>query len=67
MDYAVSTSLDYGSGYLPTGYGTGTAIQIPTCAGCGCTQHQGGIAACPNIEEIEYYQDGTLKRLRKRQ
>lgn len=38
-----------------------TAAPILKCAYCGYLPHEGGM--CPLIKEIEYFQDGTTKRV----
>ena len=35
------------------------------CPYCGYYQHE-RVESCPSIKAIEYYQDGTIKRIEKR-
>ena len=44
-----------------------SALKMPVCPYCGCWPHQGGVAQCPSIAKIEYYQDGTIKSVEKKQ
>lgn len=39
---------------------------LPRCAYCGmATIPSHGAAACPEVKEVHYYQDGTIKRVVK--
>ena len=40
-------------------------VQARACPYCGLIPAH-GVAACPNIAEIEYYENGTIKRIVKR-
>ena len=40
-----------------------TAATIPTCPYCGAMPHQG---ICPSVKAIEYYPDGSIKRVEMR-
>ena len=48
------------------GFGTGTAVQIPRCPACGCLPHDGGVASCPDVQEVEYDSYGAVRRIVKR-
>ena len=43
----------------------GTAVPMPQCPYCGSVPHQ-FIGQCPGVAKIEYYPDGTIKSVEKR-
>lgn len=44
-----------------------TGMQINTCPACGGMSHDGGVGACWNVLEVEYFEDGRLRRFKKRE
>ena len=42
-----------------------TAVKMPTCPYCGSMPHQ-HLSQCPAINAIEYYPNGTIKRVEKK-
>lgn len=62
-DVIGQSSTGFGIGYYQ---GSSTALQMPTCSGCGGFPHPGGIATCPNVKEVEYDSYGHVKRIVKR-
>ncbi len=55
---ATSTAETYSDYTAPTG---STAVNIPTCRFCGEASH--GSVFCALIKEVEYYPDGSIKRV----
>jgi hypothetical protein len=42
-----------------------TGSQTPTCPYCGCWPHE-HLGQCPEVKAIEYFPNGTIKRVEKR-
>lgn len=40
-------------------------LTIPTCGICGQPYGHASILACPQVAEVEYHPDGTVKRIVK--
>ena len=45
---------------------TVTNAPLNQCPYCGCWPHQ-YVSQCPAVERIEYYEDGSIKAVQKRQ